>query len=115
MQNAKRLQNKIIGFKPLSKMMFVGTLQCVGILIYLFYLMVCEMFTFLLYSVCRPDDYSIHWGAQLYSGLSGIVYLCSYLIWIAFLFVIPFVVLTIKNYRRKKKSSSGICSDEPKI
>lgn len=102
-QNAKRLQNKIIGFKPLTKMMFVGTLQCVGILIYLFYLIVCEMFTFL-YSVCRPDDYSIHQGAQLYSGLSGIVYLCSYLIWIAFLFVIPFVVLIIKNYRRKRKS-----------
>lgn len=33
-QNAKRLQNKIIGFKPLSKMMFVGTLQCVGICIF---------------------------------------------------------------------------------
>lgn len=67
-------------------------------------MMVCEMFTFLLYSVCRPDDHPIHWGAQLYSGLSGIVYLCSYLIWIAFLFAIPFVVLKIKNYRRKRKS-----------
>ena len=33
-QNAKRLQNKIIGFKPLSKMIFVGTLQCVGICIF---------------------------------------------------------------------------------
>ena len=101
-QNPKRLQNKIIGFKPLSKMMFVGTLQCAGILIYIFYLIVCEMFTFL-FSVCWPDDYSIHPGWKLYSGLSGIVYLCSYLIWIAFLFVIPFVVLTIKNYRKKKK------------
>ena len=103
-QNAKRLQNKIIGFKPLSKMMFVGTLQCVGILIYLFYLMVCEIFTFLIYSVCRPDDYPIRWGVHLYSGLSGIGYLISFLIDIAFLFAIPFVVLKIKNYRRKRKS-----------
>lgn len=101
-QNPKRLQNKVIGFKPLSKMMFAGTLQCVGILIYLSYLIVCEMFIFL-YSICWPDDYSIHPGWKLYSGLSGIVYLCSYLIWIAFLFVIPFVVLIIKNYRKKKK------------
>ena len=85
-------------------MMFVGTLQCVGVLIYLSYLIVCEIFTFLLYSVCRPDSYSIRWGAQLYSGLSGIVYLISFLIEIAFLFAIPFVVLKIKNYRRKRKS-----------
>lgn len=52
-QNTKRLQNKIIGFKPLSKMMFVGTLQCVGICIFV---LIFDMDSLSLYHPIRCAD-----------------------------------------------------------